>query len=575
MPENDAPEQVVPYEGDTTNFQTDEAEWEVIVRFNGSLESIKTELGAEVELLFQNYAILTLPRDKIPALYAYPQIVHIELPKMLSYMASFNLISTCVRPVQDPNLFNLTGKKVIVAIIDSGIDYTHQDFRRADGGSRILFLWDQTGVGRAPSGFSDGVEYTNEQLNQALASPEPEKVVPERDDVGHGTAVAGIAAGNGTDNKGVAPEADLIVVKVGMKGYRSFARTTELMRAVKYVIEKAMLQGKPVAVNLSFGTNLGSHLGDSLFETYLAEISSLWKTVIVVPTGNEGSAGHHYAGQINTGQTLEVDFFTASGIGSFYITLWKQFEDSFSVEVIFPSGKSSGILGIENQTKVVREGENVLTMIYGQPSRYSFRQEIFFHVRAAGNYLESGLWKIRVIAGRITDGAFNMWLPTVEEVTEKTFFSEASEKNTLTLPSTAARVIRVAGYNDRLGNIAEFSGRGNENLALPNPDLAAPAVGILSAKAGGGYDAFTGTSIAAPFVTGAAALMMQWGIVNGKDPFLYGERVRAFLRLGADRREYVRYPNQTFGYGTLCLNSTIKYLEDYQQGKGELWGLMM
>lgn len=574
MPENTAPEWIRNYGINMANFQTDETKWEVIVRFNGSLDAIKRELNAEVEILFQNYAIITLSRNQIPALYAYPQIVHIELPKMLNYVASFNLISTCVRPVQDPKLFNLKGSGVVIGIIDSGIDYTHPDFLRENGTSRILYLWDQTGEGLPPAGFSGGVEYTNEQINRALASPEPQKIVPEQDDAGHGTAVAGVAAGSEADNQGVAPEADLIVVKVGMKGYRSFARTTELMRAVKYVIEKAMGLGKPVAVNLSFGTNLGSHMGDSLFETYLSDISSLWKTVIVVPTGNEGSAGHHYSGRIDTGQTQEIDFFTASGIESFYITLWKQFEDSFSVEMLFPNGKSSGILGIESQTKTVQEGDSVLTMIYGQPSRYSILQEIFFYVHAVGDYLTSGLWKLRIIAGPITDGAFNMWLPTVEEVTDKTFFSQASEENTLTLPSTAARIIRVAGYNDRLGNIAEFSGRGNPNLALPNPDLTAPAVSILSAKAGGGYDAFTGTSIAAPFVTGAAALMMQWGIVNGNDPFLYGERVRAFLRLGADRREFVRYPNQEFGYGTLCLNSAMKYLVDYQQGRSELWRLM-
>jgi len=130
----------------------------------------------------------------------------------------------------------------------------------------------------------------------------------------------------------------------------------------------------------------------------------------------------------------------------------------------------------------------------------------------------------------------------------------------LTIPSTADKMITVAGYNDRVGNIAEFSGRGNSNMALPSPDLAAPAVGILTTRVGGGYDAFTGTSMAAPFVTGSVALMMQWGIIENNDPFLYGERVRAFLRLGASRQANVVYPNPMSGYGTLCLNNTMTFL---------------
>ena len=555
--------------------EAEETRLEVIAKYNGDLSALAGDVGAEAELLTQGYAILTLDRERIPELYAYPQIESLELPKELYIVSAYNLISTCVAPVQRPGEYGLTGKGVIVAVIDSGIDYTHPDFRKEDGSSRILWLWDQTEQGVPPAGFSAGAEYSRAQLDEALRSAEPLKAVPSTDTAGHGTAVAGVAAGNGRasggENAGVAPEADLIVVKVGTRGYRSFARTTELMRAVKYVIDKARRENQPVAVNISLGMNNGSHRGDSLFETYLSEISVEWKSVIVTPTGNEGSAGHHYAGQIASGQTQEVEFFTAAGLERFYLSLWKNFADSFSVELLFPSGLSSGVVDIESQVKNVRMGNMALTVVYGQPTHYSARQEIFLSVRAEKGVLPAGLWRLRLAAGTVVDGRFGIWLPTQEEVTDKTQFSSPTADGTMTIPSTAEKVIAVAGYNDWLGNIAEFSGVGSPNAALPNPDLTAPAVGVLTAAAGGYYDTFSGTSLAAPFVTGSAALMMEWGIVRKNDPFLYGERVRAFLRLGAARRPGTVYPNRTFGYGTLCLNSTMSYLERYQWGGFQIW----
>lgn len=548
---------------------------EVIAKFNGNIEPILRELDAEAEMIYENYAIITIDRRKLARLNAYPQIVHLELQKKLYLNGPNNLTNSCITYVQRSTGFNLRGNGVIVAIIDSGIDYMHPDFQNSDGTSRILFIWDQTQTGTPPIGFAGGAEYNNQQINNAIQSTTPYQVVPSIDTNGHGTAVAGIAAGNGRGsaglNIGVAPEADIIAVKVGYRGYESFARSTELMRALKYVIDKAQRFFKPVSVNMSFGMNEGSHKGDSLFETFISEISTAWKTSISIPTGNEGAAGHHYSGKIETNQIKEIEFFTAGGLESLYISLWKNFADSFDIELIFSDGSSSGVISIENQTKTVRRPNAVINFFYGQPSHYSEAQEIYIVANSTTAPLSEGITKIRLIAHTIVDGNFDIWLPTIEEVGEDTFFAEPSIYNTITIPSTAAKITRVAGYNDRVGNIAVFSGRGD---LLPNsiiPDIAAPAVGIISAKSGGGYDSFTGTSFAAPFVTGSAALMMEWGIVNNNDPFLYGERVTAFLRKGATRRKDIAYPNASFGYGTLCLENTMNYLVEYRLGADYFW----
>lgn len=550
-------------------------EIEVIAKFNGNIEGILKELGAVAEFIYENYAIITIDKRKLGRLNSYPQIVHLELQKKLYLNGPNNLRNSCITYVQRNNGFNLRGKGVIVAIIDSGIDYMHPDFRNSDGTSRILFIWDQTQTGSPPIGFNDGAEYNNQQINNAIQSPNPYQVVPSVDTNGHGTAVAGIAVGNGRAsdgvNIGVAPEADIIAVKVGYKGYESFARSTELMRALKYVIDKAKRFYKPISINMSFGMNEGSHKGDSLFETFIAEISTDWKTSISIPTGNEGAAGHHYSGKIETNQVKEIELFTGGGLDSLYLSLWKNFADSFDIELIFTDGSSSGVISIENQTKTVRRPNAEINFFYGQPTHYSQAQEIYIVANSTTAPLSEGITKIRLIAQTIVDGNFDIWLPTIEEVGEDTFFAEPSIYNTITIPSTAENVTRVAGYNDRVGNIAIFSGRGD---VLPNaiiPDIAAPAVGIISTKSGGGYDSFTGTSFAAPFVTGSSALMMEWGIVNNNDPFLYGERVTAFLRKGATRRKDIEYPNASFGYGTLCLENTMNYLVEYRLGADYFW----
>lgn len=541
--------------------------WEVIVKYNGDLGKIESELGAEIERLGSGIAIVTLKDEQISDLLGYREIEYIELPKNLALMQDQNLRISCISPVQHMQGGGLTGKGTLIGIMDSGIDYTHPDFRNSDGTSRIQYIWDQTENGRPPSGFKQGTEYTNEDINRALGSKQPFNTVKTLDLIGHGTAVAGIAAGNGRGGEsretGVAPEASLIVVKLGYRGFESFARTTEIMRAVKYIQDKAEAIGAPVAVNISYGTNHGSHDGSSLFETYIDDASQQWKTAIIVASGNEGAAGHHFAAKISKGQTIDVDFAVAENLDTFYLTCWKNFVDQFSWELFLPGGKSTGLLNpAQFMTAMNIEGAS-LEIYYGQPTYYNEDQEIFFRMKGLNGSLPQGIWRIRVKGLEVVEGKFDMWLPTVEEVGQNTVFTKPTADLTLTLPSTASNVITVGGYNGEISAAAPFSGRGfTRNHVYVKPDLVAPATGIISTRAGGGYDSFTGTSLAAPFVTGSSALMMQWGIVQGNDPFLYGQRIKAFLKRGARRNQFLKYPNTIWGYGELCLKSSMDALKN-------------
>jgi minor extracellular serine protease Vpr len=543
---------------------------EVIVKFHGDIERVGREVDAQVEILDPEYAILTVHISRLVQLYSFDEVEYIELPKILTYLLQESLNKACINPVQRETGFNLSGRGVIVGIIDSGVDYTHLDFINEDNTSRILFLWDQTIPGNPPAGFKGGTEYTNEQINEAINSPDPYSIVPSRDTAGHGTAVTGIAAGNGRSSngreKGVAPQASIILVKLGARGNISFARTTEIMRGIKYIIDKATMLNMPVSINLSYGTNDGSHAGDSLFETYIDSMAQVWKNTISVATGNEGSSGHHFGGTVRRGEPVSVEFVNAGGLRRFYMTLWKNFTDTFTFNLRSPGGDTTGEIRPEQRFNTRTLDNVIVTIVYGQPTHYSLEQELYIVFRASSGTIPQGVWTLTVTGVEVVDGRFDIWLPTIEDVSRTTAFLRPSPETTLTLPSTALNVISVGGYNAIIGSNADFSGRGyTRSNVYVKPDIVAPAVGILTTRAGGGYDSFTGTSMAAPFVTGSAALIMEWGIVRDNDPFLYGQRLKAFLQKGASRDAFQTYPNPIWGYGRLCLNNSMELIVDYSQ----------
>ncbi|MCQ4701742.1 S8 family serine peptidase [[Ruminococcus] gnavus] len=549
-------------------YQPLDQEWDLIIKYSGNLEAVR-EIASSVTELSNEYAILTVSESRIEQLTRVPQIEYIEKPKRLFFEAANGKRASCILPVQAAPL-KLYGKGILTAVIDSGIDYSHPDFRNTDGSTRIRALWDQSIAGNPPEGYFLGTEYTQDQINAALQEPtkvRQEQVVPSRDVSGHGTSVAAIAAGNGRGSvggiyAGVAPESELLIVKLGNPRREGFPRTTELMQGVDYVLRKALEYRMPVAINISFGNTYGSHEGTSLLERYLDDMSNYWKSVICVGSGNEGTSAGHTSGMLKEREEQRVELGVQQREPALNVQLWKSYVDEVDISVIGPSGVRVGPISERLGTQRFRIDATEILLYYGKPSPYQTNQEIYFDFIPTGSYIDSGVWQFVLTPRKVVTGIYQMWLPSQSVLNQGTAFLNPVSSDTLTIPSTASRVVTVGAYDARSVSYADFSGRGalekNAEMWVQKPDLAAPGVRVTTAKAGGGYGEYSGTSFAVPFVTGSAALLMEWGIIRGNDPYLYGEKVKAYLRRGARHLPgYERWPNNQLGYGVLCVESSL------------------
>lgn len=549
-------------------YDKEENVWELIVKYSGTLEAVRQTARSVTELL-NGYAVIVIEEERIGQLAQLPEVEFIEKPKKLYFQTDVGRQVSCIDIVQDMPL-SLRGKGTLIGIVDSGIDYENAEFRNEDGTTRIVSLWDQSVNGRPPAGYLAGTEYTREQIDAALATEDKEvrrQMVKTSDVSGHGTAVAGIAAGNGRGSegrrfRGAAPEAELIIVKMGAPREGGFPRTTELMRGVDYIVRKAVELRRPVAINISFGNTYGSHDGTSLVERFLNDIADMWKNVICIGSGNEGASAGHVSGKVRRQISETVELAVQQREPALSIQIWKSYVDEMGVSVISPSGRQAGpfyeFLGAQRYIL----GDTELLIYYGEPKPYSVKQEIYLSLLPGKQYIESGVWKIVLTPGRIVDGEYQMWLPTQTSLNMGTAFLQPNSMSTLTIPSTASLAVAVAAYDARTFSYADFSGRGPagmyEGENVLKPDIAAPGVRVTAPVPGGGYQSFSGTSFAAPFVTGSAALLMEWGIVRGNDPYLYGEKVKAYLRKGAKQLAgYERWPNALLGYGALCVRDSL------------------
>ena len=546
---------------------------------------VKTTEVPEIEItrLLGGYVIAVLPEEQVKDFLKTPGILYAELPTRVYTTVEFGRASSCIsnRPSAGRAPGNLNGTGVLVGIIDSGIDYRHPDFCNEDGTTRIAALWDQDLTeGNPPEGYSIGTLFTKEQINGILRETIPgsnRQVVPGADLSGHGTHVSGIAAGNGRASggkyRGVAFESELLVVKLAeiRSGRAVVSGTARLMEAVDFCVRFTIERNRPLALNISYGTREGAHNGRSLLETYLDRVTSMAKCVICVGTGNDGIGRTHAGGKLEERKPEELELAVEGQEKTLELELWSNYADRFSVELVVPGGESvtfrfgegepvtafgSAFLYSATGT-TARIGEAEAEGFWSAPTIYQNLTELRISVTAIGDRLGAGVWKLRLIPERIVEGTYDVWvLQGIES--NNTGFTEPDSYRTLTIPSTAEGVISVGAYDFGTLQVAPFSGRGTaRDTGRMKPDLVAPGVDVISCAPGGGYTARSGTSMATPFATGGAALLLQWGIVEGNDPFLHGEKLREYLIAGAQRLPGEEYPNPVSGWGRLCVNESL------------------
>ena len=439
-----------------------------------------------------------------------------------------------------------TGKGVLVAVIDSGIDIGNNEFLDDSGKTRIKTLWDQT----------TGITYSDNEINSILEDYRngAVKTLPARDVTGHGNEVAVIACGR----SGVASDADIIIVKLGNSGGNAYIRTTQIMKGVDYCIRKAIEYSQPVAVNISYGGTYGNHEGSSIFEMFIDDCCSTYRCSICIGVGNEGEGRTHYSGQLVSGNVLDEELAIGDYEPQISIQIWKRAMDNARIELIAPTGERL-VISERNAGVVHHNIKNmrIVSKAYG-PGPFYMGEEIYAAIVATSGYITSGIWDIRFTAANVLDGFFNMWLPPVSTLSSATGFLRPSPEYTFTIPGTSRRAICVGANGRAPGSAATFSGRGvnvkSGLLLYAKPDITAPGVNIRIP--GNKERMVTGTSFATPMVTGAAAMLMEWGIVKGNDQYMYGEKLKAYLINGATRVGNV-WPDSARGWGELCVAASI------------------
>lgn len=520
------------------NNQEGNEEVVLFVKYVGDIDDLVPDICNRLVKLLNNYAVMYIDRNRVMECSRDPRIIYMEANRPV-YLGSIPEIRTDISRTPAYYGTALRGEGVKVAFIDSGIDYGHEQFL-TEGVTRVEVLWDQSqyyNEDRANE-YAAGAVYDFDELQASLNSYE----YLSRDQSGHGTEVAGICCGNTT---GRLNRAGIWAVKLNTRNGES--NIIDLIMGIDFCMRRALDERVPLVINLSYGNNYGAHNGRSMAEEYIDSVSGLTTVTIIGGSGNYALSGLHTSGNVDMSGEESIDISVYNYSRSFNVSVWYASGDIFDVGVVSPGGNR--VMNMTQYQRSIRAyyGDTVIDGIMFEPTPVNTFKEIYIGFNSS-TYIYEGVWRIVLIPRQVVTGTYNAYLPVSSDVR----FSYPVTSSTLTIPGTGDRIITVGAYDSVLMDIAGFSGRGYTTDNRVKPDVAAPGVDIYTAYPGNRYVYASGTSMAVPYVSGIAGSLMEWGIVNNNDRFMYGEKIKAALTEMAEQLDILRnYPNIYVGYGIL------------------------
>lgn len=503
------------------------------------------------------------------------QLGYSVMPSLFGLISQASLEASAVYRLRNIPNFNFRGQGVLIGFLDTGIDYTNPIFKYADNTTRIVSIWDQNIVSdNFPEDTFYGTEYSREQINEALQSENPYEIVPTGDEIGHGTMLAGIAAGNEVpenDFYGVAPDAELVVVKLKQaKPYlRDFFgipegavcyQENDILFAIQYIRDTALRLNRPVVICVALGTSQGAHDGRGTLSSLLSLRAEDTGIAVVIAAGNEGNARRHYFGIVDPANEYDtVELNVGENEGNFSMELWGNSPGLFTIDVKTPSGEFIPRI-------IPRLDENIeLNFIFEQTTLFidyqivesqSGDQLILLRFRNPA----PGIWTFNVYERGDLNVGFHIWLPMEGFISDNTYFIRSDPYTTILSLGNGLVPITVTAYNHADDTLYLNASRGYTRIEVVKPEIAAPGVNITSPTVDGGFAGATGSSSAAAHVAGIAAMLLEWGIVEGNLPRMNTTAMKIFMVRGARRNMELQYPNRDWGYGILDIYNAFDSL---------------
>lgn len=553
------------------------------VEYVGDFErKVNAKDYARVFLINAFFAVLFVRAGKLSELLSeFPEITNIErnFPYTLLNLEESD---------EAPNLaaiskgnIPLNGSGVVVGVIGTGIDYLNPRFMDQQGKSRIISIWDQSiSTGPIPENFFHGTEYSREEINRAIQAEQlgqnPYDIVNHKDENGYSTTIANIIGGRKLHENdsiaSIAPKCEFIVIKLkesrmvnkahwGLEDYKGLIfDSVDIAASGRYLNQMQQRINKPVVMFLSIGTNLGAHEGNTLGERYVDFFAQGRTFSVVTSTGNQGGSPICIKMTLSDEELeKEVSINIDENQKNIFFSIYYSIPDRVSIGITSPTGETITSIPIEpinGEEITVNLGETTILVQYFLEGRITGIQEFNFVMR---NVI-GGVWKVKVRKRYSIQGTVNIWLQQKEFSVGNTGLEEFTPYTTLMTPGTSNNIIVTSSYDEVENRIMEDSGRGftADNRIIPS--VALPAKNVLSIGLGNKPKVVTGSAVSGAILTGAVALLYQWGIVEGNDLSLYAAKIKSYLIQGTTREKGKDYPNEEVGFGVLNIEKMYQGL---------------